>query len=105
MSGHEQVPAQEGPSPGQAGQKPKLLRQMRDVMRAQHYSRHTEKTYLMWVKRYIFFHGVRHPAEMGEAEINAFLTDLAVRQNVSASTQNQALCALLFLYGQVLKRT
>ena len=58
----------------------------------------------MWVKRYIFFHGVRHPAEMAEPEINAFLTDLAVRQNVSASTQNQALSALLFLYRQVLKQ-
>ncbi len=58
----------------------------------------------MWVRRFIFFHSVRHPAEMSEPEINAFLTDLAVEKRVSASTQNQALSALLFLYRHVLDR-
>jgi integron integrase len=69
-----------------------------------HYSPRTEETYCHWAKRYILFHLKRHPAEMGEGEINAFLTSLAVKEKVSASTQNQALCALLFLYRHVLKR-
>ena len=84
--------------------KPKLMAQMREALRARHYSSRTEQAYCHWVRRYIFFHGVRHPAEMGEAEINAFLTELAVRENVSASTQNQALSALLFLYRNVIGR-
>lgn len=67
-------------------------------------SRRTEQTYCQWVKRYIFFHKVRHPAEMAEPEINAFLTHLAVQEKVSASTQNQALSAILFLYRHVLQR-
>ena len=83
---------------------PKLLDRMRLVLRSRHYSRSTEKTYLMWVRRFIFFHEVRHPAEMSEPEINAFLTHLAVAKRVSASTQNQALSALLFLYRHVLDR-
>ena len=78
--------------------KPKLLDQLREGLRARHYSRRTEQTYCSWVKRFIFFHKVRHPAEMAEPEINAFLTHLAVKEKVSASTQNQALSALLFLY-------
>jgi integron integrase len=64
----------------------------------------TEQTYCHWVKRFIYFHNVRHPAEMAEPEINAFLTHLAIKEHVSASTQNQALCALLFLYRHVLGR-
>jgi len=80
------------------------MAQMREALRARHYSSRTEQAYCHWVRRYIFFHGVRHPAEMGEAEINAFLTELAVRENVSASTQNQALSALLFLYRNVIGR-
>ena len=84
--------------------KPKLLEEVGQAMRARHYSRRTEKVYIMWVKRYIFFHGVRHPTEMGEPEINAFLTHLAVKEKVSASTQNQALSALLFLYRHVIGR-
>jgi integron integrase len=84
--------------------KPKLLDRMRDAMRSRHYSRSTERSYCNWVKRFIFFHNVRHPDEMGEAEINAFLTHLAVKEHVSASTQNQALSALLFLYRHVLDR-
>ena len=88
---------------GQAG-KPKLLHRVREALRSRHYSPRTEQTYVMWVKRFILFHGVRHPAEMAEPEINAFLTHLAVKENVSASTQNQALSALLFLYRHVLDR-
>ena len=91
-----------GGAPSQ--RKPKLLEQMRDALRSRHYSRSTERTYLMWVRRFIFFHGVRHPAEMAEPEINAFLTHLAVKENVSASTQNQALSALLFLYRHLIGR-
>jgi len=68
-----------------------------------HYSYQTEQTYIKWIRRYIFFHNVRHPAEMGAAEVEAFLSNLAVEGNVSASTQNQALSAVLFLYKEVLK--
>jgi integron integrase len=82
--------------------KPKLLEQLREALRSRHYSRRTEQTYCLWVKRYIRFHNVRHPAEMAEPEINAFLTHLAVKMKVSASTQNQALSALLFLYRHVI---
>jgi len=84
--------------------KPKLLDQLREALRARHYSRRTEQTYCQWVKRYIYFHNIRHPAEMAEPEINAFLTHLAVKAKVSASTQNQALSALLFLYRHVIGR-
>jgi len=86
------------------GGKPKLLDQLRQALRSRHYSRRTEQTYCHWVKRYIYFHNVRHPAEMAEPEINAFLTHLAVKEKVSASTQNQALSALLFLYRHVIGR-
>jgi integron integrase len=81
---------------------PRLLDRVREAIRARQYSRRTEKAYVRWIKRYIFFHGKRHPAEMGAPEATAFLTSLAVDQNVSASTQNQALSALLFLYREVL---
>jgi integrase len=82
--------------------KPKQLDRVRHTVRARHYSRRTEKAYVHWIKRYIFFHDKRHPAEMGAAEVTAFLTGLAVRQRVAASTQNQALNALLFLYREIL---
>jgi integron integrase len=82
----------------------KLLGEMRDLIRRKHYSIRTEQAYLDWVKRYILFHGKRHPQEMGEAQIVAFLNHLAVQRNVAASTQNQALNALVFLYKQVLGR-
>ena len=72
---------------------PKLLDQMRDALRARHYSPRTEQAYVAWARRYIYFHHIRHPAEMGDAEINAFLTHLAVVDKVSASTQTQALAA------------
>jgi integron integrase len=81
----------------------KLLDQVHDVMRVKHYSIRTEQAYVDWIKRYILFHGKRHPQEMGVPEIEAFLTHLAVEQNVAASTQNQALSALLFLYREVLE--
>jgi hypothetical protein len=75
----------------------KLLDQVRDVCRVKHYSRRTEDAYADWIKRYILFHKKRHPKDMGVKEIEAFLTHLAVEGNVAASTQNQALSALLFL--------
>jgi integron integrase len=84
--------------------KPRLLDQMRDALRARHYSLHTEQAYLLWVRRFIYFHQLRHPVDMGQPEINALLTHRAVEENVSASTQNQALAALLFLYRHVLAR-
>jgi integron integrase len=84
-------------------QRPKrLLDQVRDAIRLKHYSIRTEEAYVNWVKRYIVFHNKRHPAEMGAPEIEAFLTHLAVKENVAASTQNQAFSALLFLYREVL---
>ena len=80
----------------------KLLDQVREVIRVKHYSIRTEDAYVQWIKRFIFFHGKRHPREMGAGEIETFLTDLAVQKQVAASTQNQALNALVFLYKQVL---
>ena len=82
--------------------KSRLLDQVREVIRVKHYSIRTEEAYVQWIKRFIFFHGKRHPREMGATEIEAFLTDLAVRGKVAASTQNQALNALVFLYQKVL---
>ena len=80
----------------------KLLDQVRHVLRFRHYSYQTEKTYVHWIKRFIFFHDKRHPREMGKEEVECFLTSLAVDRQVSAATQNQALHALLFLYREVL---
>jgi len=82
---------------------PKLLDQLRERVRLKHYSYKTEQSYVQWVKRYILFHNKRHPKDMGEKEIAQFLSHLAVNENVSASTQNQALSAIVFLYRQVLK--
>jgi integron integrase len=82
----------------------KLLDQVRDALRVKHYAYRTEESYLQWIRRYILFHNKRHPKDMAEPEIQAFLTHLAVEANVSASTQNQALSALLFLYRYVLKQ-
>jgi integron integrase len=81
---------------------PRLLDRVREAVRARHYSLRTEEAYVGWVRRYVLFHGKRHPIEMGQAEVNAFLSDLANRRGVSASTQNQAASALLFLYRSVL---
>lgn len=92
-----------GTIPGQH-QPPKLLDRVRIAIRTRHYSLRTEEAYVSWIRRFIFFHNKRHPMEMGEPEINAFLSGLAVKERVSASTQNQALCALLFLYRHVLEK-
>ena len=81
----------------------KLLDDVRNVMRVRHYSYQTEKIYIYWIKQYIFFHKITHPKDMGAAEVTAFLTHLAVERTVAASTQNQALFAVLFLYREVLK--
>ena len=83
--------------------KPRLLDQVRGQIRLRHYSIRTEAVYLAWIRRFIRFHKYRHPQDMGAPEVEAFLSDLAVRRDVSASTQNQALSAILFLYKQVLQ--
>lgn len=85
------------------GQKSPLLSAVREKLRVKHYSLRTEQSYLYWIKYYIRFQGTRHPAEMGASEIESFLTHLAVDRNVTASTQNQALSAILFLYQKVLE--
>ena len=80
----------------------KLLDRVRDLIRLKHYSIRTEKAYISWIKRYIFFHNIRHPKDMGKSEIEAFLSHLAVDLNVAASSQDQAFNALLFLYRDIL---
>ncbi|MGH8057454.1 MAG: phage integrase N-terminal SAM-like domain-containing protein, partial [Candidatus Entotheonellia bacterium] len=90
-----------GDVPGEP-RKPRLLDDVRGALRIRHYSLRTEEAYVSWIKRFILFHGKRHPLEMGEKEMTQFLSALAVERQVSASTQNQALCALLFLYREVL---
>ena len=82
----------------------KLLDQVSDAIRLKHYSLRTEKTYIEWIRRYILFHKKRHPKEMGAEEIQEFITNLATHRAVSASTQNQALSAILFLYRYVLQK-
>src|SRR4026207_768132 len=82
---------------------PRLLDRVRATLRARHGSLRTEKAYVGWIRRYILFHDKRHPAEMGAAEITRFLSALALERNVAASTQNQALSALMFLYRDVLE--
>lgn len=98
---------QEADSSGQVARAPdggpkRLVERLSDAIRARHYSRRTQKAYWHWIRRFIFFHGKRHPAEMGAAEVTAFLSWLATSRNVAAATQGQALAALLFLYGEVL---
>ncbi len=83
---------------------PGLIQRYREELQARHYARRTVTTYEQWLRRFLRFHGLRHPREMGSAEVNAFLSHLAVDLQVSASTQNQALAALLFLYRQLLDR-
>lgn len=89
---------------GETRPKPKLLEQVRQAIRTRHYSYMTEKAYVGWIKRFIFYHNKRHPAEMGEKEIAQFLSSLARESKVSASTQNQALNGVLFLYHEVLEK-
>lgn len=81
---------------------PKLMERLRSAVKVRHYSKHTENAYAAWVKRFLRFHAYRHPSAMGAAEINAYLTHLAVDRRVSTSTQQQALAAILFLYRHVL---
>src|SRR5438874_11331398 len=92
------------PGPSRAPGPRTLLGRLRAAVRARHYSPRTEQAYVAWVRRYVQFHGRRHPATMGTSEVQAFLTHLAERGQVSASTQNQAAAALLFLYEAVLGR-
>jgi integron integrase len=81
---------------------PRLLDRVREALRARHYSRKTEKAYVAWIRRFILFHGKRHPRDMGAADVTRYLSSLATAGRVAASTQNQALSALLFLYREVL---
>jgi len=90
----------ERPSP--SSPKPRLLEVLRDVLRRRHYSYRTEESYVHWVRRFIFFHGKRHPRDLGQEEVTDFLNHLARDRDVAAATQNQALAALLFLYKEVL---
>ena len=87
------------------GTKPRLIEQFRAAMRSRHYSRRTEKSYWYWIRWFIRFHNLRHPAQMGAGEVTAFLSWLATERDVAAATQNQALSALLFLYQKVLGQT
>jgi len=82
----------------------KLLDEVREVLRVKNYSYRTEKCYIHWIRKFILFNNKKHPLQMAEPQINKFLNYLALNQKVSASTQNQALCALLFLYKYVLNR-
>jgi integron integrase len=84
------------------GKEKKLAERFREAIRARHYSRRTEKTYWYWIRYFIFFHGKRHPSQLGGDEVSAFLSWLAIERDVAAATQNQALSALLFLYKHVL---
>jgi integron integrase len=86
------------------GNRTRFLTQVRHALRVQHYSRRTEQAYVGWIRRFVLFHGKRHPQEMGEEEIAQFLTSLAEEGHVSSSTQSQAASALMFLYKKVLRR-
>jgi integron integrase len=92
------------PSTPVTAAQPRLLDRVRQAVRTLHYSPRTEDAYVYWIRRFIFHHGVRHPQEMGADEVRTFLSNLAVNEHVSASTQNQALNALVFLYRRVLNR-
>ena len=84
--------------------KPKLLDEIRTAIRVRHYSKRTEEAYINWIKDYIFFHNKKHPELMGAEDISRYINYLAVKRNVAGSTQNQALCAIVFLYKHVLKK-
>ncbi len=100
----EQAQGQITSRTGDPPRSPRLLDRVRQEIRTRHYSRRTETAYVAWIKRFIFFHDKRYPNEMGEAEISGFVCHLATHRKVSASTQGQALAALLFLYKNVLRR-
>lgn len=82
----------------------RLLNQVRSAIRVKHYSYSTEKTYVQWIYQYICFHGRVHPQNLGESHISQYITYLATKKNVSPATQNQALCAIVFLYKEILKK-
>src|SRR6266566_833115 len=92
------------PAEGVDLRRPRLLDQVHEAIRRRYFSRRTEEAYVHWIKRFIYFSRRRHPAALGEAEVTAFLNHLAAERKVAASTQNQALSALLFLYKEVLGR-
>ena len=94
---------QERSAAGSSTPEPRLLDRVRLTARALHYSLRTEEAYVNWIRRFVIFSGRRHPSELGQRDVEAFLTDLATRRRVAASTQNQALAAILFLYGRVLE--
>jgi len=100
-SGQDSDSVRESPGPSDKREK-RLVERLQEAIRSRHYSRRTEKAYWYWIRYFIFFHGKRHPAEMGAVEVTAFLNWLATERDVAAATQNQALSALLFLYRQVL---
>lgn len=81
-----------------------FLEEIRNILRTKHYSIQTEKTYLLWIKRFILFNQKRHPKDMGEQEVTNFLSHLAVNRHVTSSTQNLALCAIVFMYKHVFER-
>ena len=91
-------------SPMAGGQQPRLMEQVHYAVRRRYFSPRTEEAYRYWIRQYIYFNGKRHPAELGEPEVTAFLNYLATKRKVAAATQNQALSALLFLYKHVLGR-
>ena len=94
--------AQQNATPHGQAQQPRLMDRVRESLRVHHYALSTERSYCHWIKRYIIHHGKRHPAEMGAAEVEQFLSHLATSENVSAKTQNQAMHAVLYLYKRVL---
>jgi len=115
----DHYPAERGPAPDRArtpassvqprqsqrrSGEPGLFDRIREAIRTHHYSPRTERAYVGWARRFIGFHNGRHPAKMGKVEVARFLSSLAVKDKVSASTQNQALAALIFLYSEVLGR-
>ena len=101
MSNTTKEPEPSAPLPSPA--RPRLLDQVRNAIRRKHYSLRTEDAYVHWIKRFIYFHGRRHPRDLGEVEVTAFLNHLARDRGVAAATQNQALSAVLFLYKEVLR--
>jgi integrase len=100
----DKAPTLGRPDPPHPPAQPRLLDRVRQSIRTRHYSRRTEEAYVFWIKRFLVFHGMRHPDEMGSAEVASFLSHLATQRRVSASTQNQAFSAILFLYRNVLER-
>src|SRR5690242_1288144 len=103
MSGESERSARaDTPSPPVEAGRPRLLQLVHEAIRRNYFSRRTEEAYTHWIRRFIYFHGRRHPASLGEPEVTAFLNHLAAERKVAASTQNQALSALLFLYKEVL---